>query len=141
MLTTAFPPLSCASCVSAIIDDRNTHSQVSLSFLPKKLVFLLVRVGPICAVGLGYACLPKNSLTPLASFPEACALASASASGSRSRSSRASASGEMARMAAAVTATENLRASDRVCMKLLGDLMQDRGGYGRDGRTDCPAQN
>src|ERR1044071_2380245 len=104
MLTTAFPPLSCASCVSAIIDDRNTHSQASFSFLPKKLVFLLVRVGPICAAGLGYACLPKNSLTPRAG------------GGGGSRSARAWAGGEMAMIPAAVTATENLRARDGVCM-------------------------
>src|SRR5262245_6361470 len=113
MLTTALPPTRCAYCVSEIIADRNAHSQPSTSVLLKKLVFLLVRASPSCAVGFGYFCVPKNSLMSGASLPEACALASAGSSGNFVCVSRASAA-DVARSstAAPVTAiTESLSAT------------------------------
>src|SRR5687767_13969328 len=105
MLTIALPPTFWAYCVSEIIADRNAHSQPSTSVLLKKLVFLLVRVEPSFAVGVGYFCVPKKSFTPGASLPDACALASAGSSENLERSSRASATGEVASNAAVMSAT------------------------------------
>src|SRR5690349_4810569 len=103
----ALPPTRCAYCVIVIIAERNAHSQPSWSDLLKKLVFLLVRAGPSCAVGFGYFCVPKKTLMPGASWPEAWAFAIAASIGNLWRVSRASATGAVTSIAATAAPDAN----------------------------------